>query len=91
MIETINELITTPMGAMIFYVVLGLVFFVDMQRIRWYTLCAIWLTFGSFERGFFGETAMLGLTFMLSETLFFRANFWLAKARLRRRAEKNRK
>ncbi len=70
MFDFIQQMSVSPMTAVWYYLIAGLVFFHDMKRIRWYSLSLLWITFGSFDRGFLIETSMLGFTFMLTESFF---------------------
>ena len=90
MFNLINEMAISPAAALGIYAAIGLVFFHDMKRIRWYALSLMWVLTGAFDRGFMIETAMLGFTYMLVESFFdtyYRHG--RAKARARARALKS--
>ncbi|HIC46417.1 MAG TPA: hypothetical protein EYM37_14140 [Methylophaga aminisulfidivorans] len=70
MFDFIQNMSVSPMTGAWYYLIAGIVLFDDMKRIRWYSMSLLWLTLGSFDRGFLIETSMLGFTFMLSECFF---------------------
>jgi hypothetical protein len=70
MLEFINHMTITPLNAIGYYLLAGVLLFHDMKRIRWYAMSLLWVSFGTFDRGFLIETTMLGFAFMLTEGFF---------------------
>jgi hypothetical protein len=90
MLEFINHMTITPLNAIGYYLLAGVLLFHDMKRIRWYAMSLLWVSFGTFDRGFLIETTMLGFTFMLTEG-FFDTYFQHEKAKAQSRAMKSKK
>ena len=70
MIELITGLQLSTTSAYLVYLVAGVILLHGDARIRWYAFSGLWLFLGSFSRGFFIETALLVLAFILCERYF---------------------
>lgn len=86
MFDFVNQMTISPATAIGIYLIIGLILFHDMKRIRWYAMSILWVLMGTFDRGFLIETTMLGFAYLLTES-FFDTYYTLEK--IKAQAQKN--